>query len=138
MESLKVRDHMNKRPVTFSPNMSLSEALDKLIKSEHTGGPVIDENRKLVGFISEQDMLHILLKVGYNCQDTHTVGDIMYREVLSVSPDDSIISMAEKMAPNKPKLYPVCENGRLVGIIARRNLLRAISAQIGECFAHPV
>ncbi|ELR64957.1 Inosine monophosphate dehydrogenase-related protein [Photobacterium marinum] len=138
MESLKVKDYMNARPVTFDPKMSLSQALDKLLTAKQIGGPVVDENRKVVGFLSEQDMIHKLLKVGYHCQDTHNVGECMRQDVLTVAPDDSIIELAETMAGQKPKIYPVVDNGQLVGVITRRDVLSAISTQIGDCFKHPV
>ncbi|MDV5169334.1 CBS domain-containing protein [Photobacterium rosenbergii] len=138
MESLKVKDYMNVRPVTFEPKMSLSKALDKLLSAKQIGGPVVDETRKVVGFLSEQDMIHKLLKVGYYCQDTHTVEECMRADVLTVSPEDSIIELADTMAGQKPKIYPVVENGHLVGVITRRDVLTAISNQIGDCFKHPV
>ncbi|UTV26772.1 CBS domain-containing protein [Photobacterium atrarenae] len=138
MESLKVKDYMNTRPVTFDPKMSLSQALGKLLLSKQIGGPVVDEQRKVVGFLSEQDMIHKLLKVGYHCQDTHNVQDCMRPEVLTVTPEDSIIELADVMTGQKPKIYPVVDNGRLVGIITRRDVLTAISNQIVDCFKHPV
>lgn len=138
MESLKVKDYMNTRPVTFDPKMSLSQALGKLLLSKQIGGPVVDEQRKVVGFLSEQDMIHKLLKVGYHCQDTHNVQDCMHAEVLTVTPEDSIIELADVMTGQKPKIYPVVDNGRLVGIITRRDVLTAISNQIVDCFKHPV
>ncbi|PSW17273.1 CBS domain-containing protein [Photobacterium sanctipauli] len=138
MESLKVRDYMNVRPVTFDPKMSLSQALDKLLTAKQIGGPVIDETRKVVGFLSEQDMIHKLLKVGYHCQDTHNVQECMRPDVLTVSPEDSIIELANTMAGQKPKIYPVIDRGELVGVITRRDVLTAISNQIGDCFKHPV
>ncbi|AJR09253.1 CBS domain-containing protein [Photobacterium gaetbulicola] len=138
MESLKVKDYMNVRPVTFEPKMSLSKALDKLLSSKQIGGPVVNETHHVVGFLSEQDMIHKLLKVGYYCQDTHTVEECMRPDVLTVSPEDSIIELADIMAGQKPKIYPVVDNGRLVGVITRRDVLTAISNQIVDCFKHPV
>lgn len=138
MESLKVKDYMNSRPVTFDKHMSLSVALDKLLTAKQIGGPVIDEQKRVVGFLSEQDMIHKLLKVGYHCQDTHNVDDCMRPDVLTVSPEDSIIELAEVMSGQKPKIYPVVNNGQLVGVITRRDVLTAISTQIGACFKHPV
>lgn len=138
MESLKVKDYMNSRPVTFDKHMSLSVALDKLLTAKQIGGPVIDEQKRVVGFLSEQDMIHKLLKVGYHCQDTDNVNDCMRPDVLTVSPEDSIIELAEVMSGQKPKIYPVVNNGLLVGVITRRDVLTAISTQIGECFKHPV
>lgn len=138
MESIKVKDYMNKRPVTFSPDMPLSSALEKLLRSQQTGGPVIDANKHLVGFISEQDMLQQLLRDSYHCQDSHSVSDCMTPNALAVQSEDSIIKLAEMMIPTKPKLYPVVDDGKLVGIITRRDVLRAISTQMGECLTHPV
>jgi len=138
MESLKVKDYMNRRPVTFDKHMSLSVALDKLLTAKQIGGPVIDDQKRVVGFLSEQDMIHKLLKVGYHCQDTHNVDDCMRPDVLTVSPEDSIIELAEIMSGQKPKIYPVVNNGLLVGVITRRDVLTAISTQIGACFKHPV
>ena len=138
MESLKIKDYMNIRPVTFTENMSLSAALDKLLTAKQIGGPVINEHKQVVGFISEQDMIHKLLKVGYHCQDSHTVSECMRVDVLTVSGDDTIIVLAETMTGKKPKIYPVVDDGRLVGVITRRDVLTAISNQIGACFKHPL
>ncbi|MCL9774644.1 CBS domain-containing protein [Vibrio methylphosphonaticus] len=138
MESLKVRDYMTQRAITFTVDMPLSAALDKVMESKHLGGPVIDENEKVIGFISEQDLLEKLVKVTYHCQDTHTVGDCMYKEVLSVTPEMSIIELADMMKVGKPKVYPVIDNGRLVGMISRRDVLQAIGKNLKACFKNPV
>lgn len=137
MESIKVKDYMNTRPVTFKSSSSLSIALEKMLNAHQTGGPVIDSNNHVVGFLSEQDIIHKLLKVGYHCQDSNTVEDCMHRDVVVVKQDDSIIRLAEEMLPNRPKLYPVVDDDeRLIGMITRRDILRAIAAQIDDCFLH--
>jgi CBS domain-containing protein len=138
MDSLKVSAYMRAHPVTFTAKMSLTAALEKLVASSQTGGPVIDDNHKVVGFISEQDMIQAMLKVSYYCQDTYNVADCMNSEVLTVSPEDTIIAVAEQMIDLKPKLYPVTVNDKLVGVISRRDVLRAISNAVGDCFKHPV
>lgn len=138
MESLKVKDYMNTRPITFTENMSLSAALDKLLTAKQIGGLIINEHKQVVGFISEQDMIHKLLKVSYHCQDSHSVSDCMRTDVLTVSGNDTIIVLAETMTGQKPKIYPVVDDGRLVGVITRRDVLTAISNQIGACFKHPL
>lgn len=138
MESLRVRDYMTQRAVTFTVDMPLSAALDKVMKTDHLGGPVINDAEEVIGFLSEQDLLDKLVKVSYFCQDTHIVGDCMYKEVLSVSPDMTIIDLAGMMKVGKPKVYPVIDNKKLVGIITRRDVLRAIGKNLEECFKHPV
>ncbi|CAM4078938.1 MULTISPECIES: CBS domain-containing protein [Vibrio] len=138
MQPLKVKDYMDHQSVTFTPDMSLSVALKKVLNSAHLGGPVIDSNEQVVGFLSEQDLLDKLIKVSYHCQDTHIVSDCMYKEVLSVSPDTSIIALADMMKVGKPKVYPVIDNGKLVGIISRSDVLRAVGASIDACFKNPI
>lgn len=139
MTSLLVRDYMNVRPVVFSPDMSLTAALDKLLSAKQIGGPVVDSEHQVVGFLSEQDMIETLLKVSYYCQDSHAVKDCMRSDVLTVTPDTSIIVLAEKMTAQKPKIYPVISpEGNLVGVISRRDVLSAIATQIAQGFQHPV
>ncbi|BDR14083.1 CBS domain-containing protein [Vibrio sp. STUT-A11] len=139
MASLKVKDYMTLQAVTFTKDMSLTAALNKVMKSVNLGGPVIDENKKVVGFLSEQDLLDKLVKASYHCQDTHTVQECMHDDVLSVSPEMSIIDLADMMKVGKPKVYPVVDDkGKLVGIITRRDVLRAIGVTLDECFMHPV
>lgn len=138
MESLKVKDYMTLQAVTFTPDMSLSAALEKVLDSRYLGGPVINEKKEVIGFLSGQDLLDKLIKVSYYCQDTHIVSDCMHSEVLSVTSDTSIIELADMMQVGKPKVYPVIDAGKLVGIITRRDVLRAIGKNIDECFKHPV
>ncbi|WP_319536571.1 CBS domain-containing protein [uncultured Vibrio sp.] len=139
MRSLKVKDYMTLQAVTFTKDMSLTAALNKVLKSVTLGGPVIDENKKVVGFLSEQDLLDKLVKASYHCQDTHTVQECMHQDVLSVSPEMSIIELADMMKVGKPKVYPVVDDkGKLVGIITRSDVLRALGVTLNECFMHPV
>jgi predicted transcriptional regulator len=138
MQSLKVKDYMNHQAVTFTPDMSLTVALSRVLNSVHIGGPVLDENKKVIGFLSEQDLLDKLIKVSYHSQDTHIVSDCMYKEVLSVSPEMSIINLAEMMKVGKPKVYPVVEDDRLVGIISRTDVLKALGQSLDLGFKKPV
>ncbi len=139
MHSLKVKDYMTLQAVTFSKDMSLTAALNKVMQSVNLGGPVLDEHKKVVGFLSEQDLLDKLVKASYHCQDSHTVQECMHGDVLSVSPEMSIIDLADMMKVGKPKVYPVVDDrGKLVGIITRRDVLRALGVTLNECFMHPV
>lgn len=138
MESLKVKDYMTLQAVTFNPEMSLSAALDKVMGSKYLGGPVINEQKEVIGFLSGQDLLDKLVKVSYYCQDTHIVADCMHKEVLSVTSETSIIELADMMQVGKPKVYPVIDAGKLVGIITRRDVLRAVAKNLDDCFKHPV
>ncbi len=138
MDALKVKDFMDLRAVCFTADMSLTVALNKVMASKHLGGPVMDKDGKVIGFLSEQDLLDKLVKASYYCQDSHTVGDCMSREVLTVSPNLGIIELAELMQVGKPKIYPVVENNKLVGVISRREVLKAVHQSLNACFKHQV
>ncbi|GLT17578.1 CBS domain-containing protein [Vibrio zhanjiangensis] len=138
MESLKVKDYMTLQAVKFSPEMSLSVALEKMLKSNYLGGPVINDKQEVIGFLSGHDLLDKMVKASYYCQETYSVSDCMHTEVISVRSDTSIIELADMMKSGKPKVYPVIDNGKLVGIITRRDVLRAVAKNLDDCFKHPV
>lgn len=137
MQSLIVKDYMTLQAITFKPDMPMTAALEKVMRSEHLGGPVINDQEQVIGFLSEQDLLDKLVKVSYFCEDTHLVRDCMHPEVLSVSSDTSIIELADMMKVGKPKVYPVIDQGQLVGIITRRDVLRALGKNLTHCFKKP-
>ena len=108
--AILVSDYM--KPVTeyFSPDTSVEEVVKTLVKNKLFGAPVLDQNKKLVGFISEKDCLKQMVNDSYYSQDHHVARDIMRENPLSVSPNSDIISLAEEMIGRRPKLYPVVEN----------------------------
>ena len=127
MESLQVKEYMNHYPVTFTPEMAIAEASLRFLKTKQIGGPVVDQGHRLVGFLSESDILSKLLESTYYNQQTFTVDDLMRKDVLAVKPYDSIIELGQKMLQNKPKVYPVVDDeGSLLGTISRGDVLLAI------------
>ncbi|MGQ8364240.1 CBS domain-containing protein [Glaciecola sp. 1036] len=133
MESLKISDYMNKRPAKFTLEMSVAEAVEKLLDTHQTGGPVVTEQGQLVGFLSEQDCLTRMLESSYYRQQVARVKDIMKTEVLSVNSYDSVLELAQRMLGEKPKVYPVIdEEGFLQGTINRTDVLRAIDIQLRD------
>ncbi len=137
MEAIRVREYMNPRPVIFRPGETVYEAIHTLLAAGMTGGPVIDEKKQLVGFLSEHDCLRAGIEASYTCQQLASVEQLMSQTVLTVAPDDSIIELAERMAGPKPKIYPVVdENGLLLGTISRQDVLRAIEMTMRSCFGH--
>ncbi|HCM46336.1 MAG TPA: CBS domain-containing protein [Colwellia sp.] len=126
MQSLKIQENMNHYPVTFTESMSVEEASLRFLKTKQIGGPVIDQNYKVLGFISEEDVLKKMLETLYFNENVASVKDIMCKEVLSVKPYDSIIELGQTMIRDKPKVYPVIDDdGNLLGTISRNEVLQA-------------
>lgn len=133
MESLKIQDYMNKRPVTFSAPMPVAEAVERLLFSSQTGGPVLDASQKVVGFLSEQDCIEKMIVSSYYRERAARVDEIMTKDVLSVKPYDSILELAQRMLKEKPKIYPVTDDGGyLLGTISRSDVLKAIDVQLQD------
>ncbi|MFC6672250.1 CBS domain-containing protein [Marinobacterium aestuariivivens] len=119
----------------ITPEMPVDVASAKLIQKEMLGGPVVDEVGRLVGWISEQECLQVTVQVVYYNQRVATVRDIMRTDVLTVSPNDHPLDLAQQMLskPPKPKNYPVVDrHGKVIGVISRRHVLKMLLRKMTE------
>lgn len=133
MESLQANEYMNIRPVTFTCNMPVAQAVERLLQSKQTGGPVVDDRNKVIGFLSEQDCLKQMIASSYYREQVAQVKDIMQTEVLAIKSYTSVIELAQKMMAEKPKMYPVVDDdGYLLGTINRSALLQAIDLHLHD------
>ena len=131
MESLQVKEYMNHYPVTFAPEMVVEEAALRFLKTKQIGGPVIDKNNQLIGFLSESDGLSKMIETIYYNEHIADVADLMRKDVLTVKPYDSVIELGQQMLKNKPKVYPVVDDDEnLLGTISRNDVLRAIDLHL--------
>lgn len=135
MKALKVGDYMDLHPAMLRPNMPVAQAVELLLKSEEIGAPVVDEYQRLVGFVSEQDLLAKMVDSTYYKEAVATVGECMREEVLSVTLNCSVLDLAQQMLEQKPKLYPVVDDDRVVGLITRTRVLKAIDDNLNEEYA---
>lgn len=126
MPSMIVKDYMQSNmPIIFG-DASVSDVVEYLLERGLTGAPVVDQHHRLIGFVSEQDCIKEMLNSAFYSEDSGSVTSIMCRDLLSVSPDTSIMELAETMLGDKPKCYPVVDHGKLVGQINRRQILQAL------------
>ncbi|GEK47972.1 CBS domain-containing protein [Halomonas pacifica] len=121
-----VREIMSRDCYRVRGNASVSNLVEGLALHRLPGAPVVDDRDHLIGFISEQDVLGKLLESTYLNHEPPLVKELMRHEVLSVTPNKSITDLAQEMLGTKPKVYPVVEQERLVGIVTRRDVIHAI------------
>ncbi len=121
-----IRDIMSRDCYRVTGKTSVSTLAEGLALHRLPGVPVVDERDHLIGFISEQDVLGKVLESSYLNEEPPLVSELMRNEVLTVTPNKSITDLAQEMLDSKPKVYPVVEQERLVGIITRRDVLNAI------------
>ncbi|MER2492945.1 CBS domain-containing protein [Catenovulum sediminis] len=138
MKSLQVADYMTSRPVTFSVGMNIAEAVERILKIDQSGGPVLDQNGKVVGFLSEQDCITHMIESTYFREQVAKVGDIMSTDVKSLKPYSSVLEVAQKMALSRPRIYPIIDDdGHLLGTITRHQIMRAIDQHLHEAYNMP-
>jgi CBS domain-containing protein len=114
---------MTEELVTIRPEASIREAIEMLIGKEISGLPVIDQQGRLVGVITEFAMLAMVYDHEVSNQ---TVGQHMTREVITVNVDDPISRIADLCIVHRVRRLPVMRDGKLVGLIARRDVLKSL------------
>ena len=124
--SLAVRDLMETTYVTLTPDMAITEAASILMEQKVTGAPVIDEESRVLGLLSERECLASLLTGAYDRTPSGIVSDFMMQEFVSVAPSLGIFELAELFVKETIRRFMVIDDGRLVGQITRRDLLRGI------------
>ena len=126
MTSVLVKDHMTKNVATLRPEMEISHAAQYLIAHNVSGAPVLDEHGRLVGILTERDCMQVAMQGGYHGMPAGQVQEYMSKNPETVTPDHSILTLADKFINGRFHRYPVVDNGRLVGIISRRDVMRAM------------
>ncbi len=128
MKSLKVKDYMAKKLITMKQNTHVVEAMALLLRHGISGVPVVDDDGSLVGVLSEVDLMQVIVQDSYYDESMGIVGDYMRSPVDTVSPDMDIYTVAEMFISQHRRRYPVVSDGKLVGQISRRDVLKAMEA----------
>ncbi len=134
MNELHVAYYMTGKTISFKKEMTVETAVEKLLKSEYIGGPVLDDSGHVIGWLSEQDCLNKMIAASYYCELIALVEDIMNEPCLTVKVDHNIVDLALQMLKTTPKIYPVVDdNNVFLGLITRKNVLKAINKQLETC-----
>ena len=114
--------------VIFRPDQPIQEVIATIIEKKIAGAPVLDDQNRLVGIISEKDCLRLIVDQVYHNMpgDSRKVSDYMTREVQSLGPKTSVVDAAVEFLNTPMRRFPVVENGALIGQVSRRHILRAI------------
>ncbi|GAB2763914.1 CBS domain-containing protein [Salinimicrobium soli] len=124
---ISVSDYMSTDLITFSKEQTVFEVMEILIKHQISGGCVVDDNNKLLGVISEGDcMKHISDSRYYNMpMDNYTVEKRMTCNVETIESHMNVLDAAKKFIEHKFRRFPIVDNGKLVGQISQRDVLKA-------------
>ena len=122
--SVLIRDYMRDLLVTLSPDMDVLRAIHLLLENDVPGAPVLDRLGNIVGFLSEKDAMAVAADASYYEDVGGFVKQVMAKKVSTVDADDSIITAAKLFQDTEYQALPVMLNGRLAGVLTRRDVLR--------------
>jgi CBS-domain-containing membrane protein len=149
---LTAKDIMTKEVVTVKPDTSIEELATLLVKNHISGAPVVDDHGMLYGIVTENDLisrdkrLHIPTVVSFLDAAIYLesskkfeqevkrltatkVGDICTRKVVTIKKETPLVDIATIMAERKVHLLPVIENNKVVGIVGKRDMVKAVARQ---------
>jgi len=122
-----IKDVMATELITFTPDTLIGTAIQSFLNNKISGAPVVDNSGNLVGILSEKDCLGTLLESSYYNNPSGYVKDYMSVKITSISLYDSLSEVAQKFLDLRFRRFPVLDNGKLVGQISRRDVLKAVS-----------
>jgi CBS domain-containing protein len=147
---MRAKDVMTPNVITVGPDMTVQALAGLLSERGISGAPVVDSDGRMVGIVSEGDLLHraelgteregrrrsswwledfaVGLARDYVKSHSRTVGDIMTCEVFTVSEETELAEVATLLETRRIKRVPVTRDGKIVGIVSRANLVRALGA----------
>jgi CBS domain-containing protein len=117
--------------VLFRPDQPVHDAIALLLRNRISGGPVVDSTGLFVGTLSEGDCLRALATGSYDGDPSEAerlVGDLMNRCPPTISPDTDIFAIVQAFVRNDVRRLPVLVDGRVIGQVSRRDVLKAICA----------
>jgi CBS domain-containing protein len=134
----QVRDVMSS-PVSIGPEAPLGEAERVLEKNGFNALPVVDADEQLIGVVTTLDLLKAFafndesILPAYDDIMRRPVVGIMSREPVTVTPRQPLTRTLQKMIDTRNKSFPVVDDGRLVGVVAREDVMRGLRrADAGE------
>ena len=131
---LKVSDYMTRKLITFKSNERMENVIDTLIKYRISGAPVVNHKNEIIGIISEGDCIKQISESRYYNlpMENHVVEKHMVKNVETIDGNMNIFDAANKFLESKHRRFPIVENGKLVGQISQKDILKAALALKGQ------
>jgi CBS domain-containing protein len=120
---VRVRDVLHTKLITVTPDTGVAQAVKLMVKHDVSGLPVVDAVGMLVGILTERDCINVALSSGYFDELGGLVADYMSSPVHTAKPDDNLVDVAQRLCTLPYRRFPVVDDGKLVGIVSRRDVL---------------
>lgn len=133
-KKVKVSDYMKQKVTCFHPEQSIVEVIQTLLRKNISGGPVVNNDNELIGIISEGDCLKEISDCRYHNypMEDIKVKDYMIKKVITIDGDMNVLDAANKFLDSRHRRFPIVHNGKLVGQISQRDVLKAAMRLKGQ------
>lgn len=118
----KVCDAMTEKPVTIGPNATLKQCAELMAK-KHVGGVLVEEDGKLVGILTDKDIVRKAVAKGIP-PGKKKAKDIMETKLITISPEKDIFEAITKMRDMDVRHLPVMDKGKFLGLITMKDILK--------------
>ena len=121
-----IKEFMAKQLITFRSDTPIETAMESFLENKISGAPVLDDQGKLVGVLSEKDCMRTLFESSYYNNLGGFVKEYMSTDLKTINIHDTLSNVADEIIKSRFRRFPVMEGNKLVGQISRRDILRAI------------
>jgi len=120
-------DYMITDVITFKADQEITDVTETIIKRKISGAPVVNNEGEIIGIITEKDCLRVIYDEKYHnlFPNQGKVTNYMSKKVVTVDYNIKINELASLFMKSNFRRYPVLENGKMVGVISRRDVLKA-------------
>lgn len=115
------RDIMTRKVISVHPGASVQEAAQLLYSNRISGLPVVDDLSRIIGIVTEADIISKVDREGLSA------GDIMSREIIAVDEETPVNEIASMLTERRIKRVPVVREGQVVGIVSRADIVHAVA-----------
>jgi len=127
---IRAKSIMSRKVMTVTEDANIRHVMKLLSENRVTGLPVVSEDMALLGIVTEKDILEVLL-YGKDVK-SKTAGDLMTADIVSFEEDEDLMIIFRTLVEDNFRRVPILSDGKLTGIISRRDLINFLSERSNE------
>lgn len=124
--AILARDMMTQNLVTLSPHLDVFSAIDILLRKKISGAPVVDGEGQYIGVFSESSCMRVIVNAAYDNLPDAGLLPFVDCHAPTIAPDTDMLSICQTFLDQATRRLPVLEDGRLLGQISRRDVMRKV------------
>lgn len=129
-EAIVAREMMTQNLVTLSPEHEVFQAVEILLKKRISGAPVVESNGNFLGIFSESSCMRVIINAAYEGLPDAGLMPFVDCDPPTISPNTDLLTICQTFLDQATRRLPVIENGMLMGMVSRRDVMRRVSDSV--------